>query len=179
MTVLTWQITADGDKMRFGNETNPEELDMFVRDLREHLEGTSATRSDTFLFRVAELADQLPTGRADPLALQKYEGEKRELVECLENDDADTLGALLEAADCVYYAVKIYFSEASVSRLALIKKFFAFTFRITEVSEISGFGIRQIMDACIIKYTLRARPGNPKNDELERAAVAHLVGFTR
>lgn len=96
--------------MRFGNETNPEELDQFVQALHEYFEGTktNATKRGPFLFRVAELADQLPTGRVDPLALQKYEGEKVELVECLENDD--TLGALLEAADCVYYAVKIYFS---------------------------------------------------------------------
>lgn len=40
--IQTWQITADGDKLRFGNETKPEELEKFVQALYNHLNGGQA-----------------------------------------------------------------------------------------------------------------------------------------
>lgn len=125
-----------------------------------------------FLQRVGELADQLPTGRVDPRAGKKFDKELVELQECLEKDDIP--GALLEAADCLYYAAKIYFNSPP-GGLAGLRAFFAFYETLAEIAEMSGFSQRTIMDACIIKYTLRSRPGNPKNHDEEVSAIRHLM----
>lgn len=125
-----------------------------------------------FLKRVGELADQLPTGRVDPRARQKLDKELDELLECLEKKD--TPGALLEAADCLYYAVKVYFTPPPGGKPG-IKAFFEFSESLDEIAETSGLSQRTVMDACIIKYTLRAQPGNPKNHENEVAAIRHLL----
>lgn len=130
-----------------------------------------ATRVE-FLRRVGELADKLPTGRVDARARQKLDKELEELLACLEG--RDTPGALLEAADCLYYAVKIYFNAPPAGREGLTA-FFGFGETLAEIAEMSGFSQRTIMDACIIKYTLRSRPGNPKNHDEEVSAIRHLM----
>lgn len=125
-----------------------------------------------FLKRIGELADKLPSGRRDARARQKLDKELEELLECLEAGDAP--GALLEAADCLYYAAKVYFNAPPAGRDGLVA-FFKFGNTLVEIAETSGFSQRAIMDACIIKYTLRAQPGNPKNHKNEVAAIRHLV----
>ena len=116
--------------------------------------------------QILELASQLPSGLNDPRSSQKLEAEKSELHEELAK--GDRVGALLEAGDCLYYIVKARYNK-QLSSFQTFCEAMKLTF-------VSGFTAKQISQACIAKYTLRARPGNPKNDREERAAVAHIIG---
>lgn len=111
------------------------------------------------------LAAKLPAGLNDQRALEKLKTERFELD--VELEHGDRIGALLECADCAYYCAKSL-------RNHLITKAEANDF-MRGVAAVSGFSNVQIEQAAITKYTLRARPGNPKNDVEERMAVAHLV----
>lgn len=115
--------------------------------------------------QILTLASQLPSGLNDPRARQKLEAEKCELREELAK--GDKVGALLEAGDCLYYIVKARHNK-QLSSFGVFIEAMKLTF-------VSGFTIEQIEKACIAKYTLRARPGNPKNDREERAAVDNLI----
>lgn len=99
---------------------------------------------------ILELAARLPSGIPDYRAVQKLSVEQEELKTAIVDDDH--LGALTELADVVYYAVKAIHAAASMC----------------------GMDVDAAMDMCIAKYRLRARPGNPKNDAEERAAVLQM-----
>ena len=115
--------------------------------------------------KLLELAARLPSGLNDPRALEKFHRERQELAEALAA--GDRIGALLEAGDCLYYTTKARYNKlADESEIARLN---------TDVIEMSGFPPEIIRAAAIAKYTLRARPGNPKDDAAERAAVAHLA----
>ena len=86
----------------------------------------------------------------DPHAVDKLAHEMQELTEALADDDE--IGAVLEAADVAYYACKAVQYAASLVNLS----------------------VAEVLDAAHAKYTLRARPGNPKDDTAERAAVKKL-----
>lgn len=111
------------------------------------------------------LAAKLPAGINDQRALEKFDREFCELQDELAK--ADRLGALLEAADCMYYAVKAEYVGLLESDEV--------SGRMAEVYRLSGFTPTQVYQAAIIKYTMRSRPGNPKDDKSERLAVEHLV----
>jgi hypothetical protein len=115
--------------------------------------------------KLLELAAYLPAGLNDPRAMDKFHHERQELAEALAA--GDRVGALLEAGDCLYYATKAQYNRLASAEEARVL--------MLEVSIASGFSIETIRAAAIAKYTLRARPGNPKDDAAERAAVAHLV----
>ena len=86
----------------------------------------------------------------DPHAVDKLAHEMQELTEALADDDE--IGAVLEAADVAYYACKAVQYAASLVNLT----------------------VADVMSAACAKYALRARPGNPKDDAAERAAVEEL-----
>lgn len=111
---------------------------------------------------IITLAAQLPTGLTDPRAVEKLHRERAELQEFL--DEGDIIGAILEAGDCVYYAAKALHNRLiTVNDAAVI---------VQTVAPLVGLDIGQVIGVAETKYALRARPGNPKDDAAERAAVA-------
>lgn len=101
--------------------------------------------------KVLTLAAQLPSGLPDAKAADKLIRERDEFRQAMAA--GDTIGALTELADRVYYACKEIHAAASES----------------------GLSVERAFEVCIAKYELRARPGNPKNDAVERAAIEELI----
>lgn len=97
------------------------------------------------------LASMLPSGLNDAQALDKLTAERDELVAAL--NDEDYVGALTEAADAVYYAAK----------------------HIEWVCHQVGVNLDNLMRVAAAKYSLRAVPGNPKDDAAERNAVVEAL----
>lgn len=124
---------------------------------------------DSFCQQFIKLAQRLPTGLVDPRAEEKFERELVELQAAIADDDK--IGALLEAGDCIYYACKIY-GNSEEEALDLENALG----RCQRVSDLlPQVAVQQLVIVGLIKYNLRARPGNPKNDVEERAAVARLL----
>lgn len=103
------------------------------------------------LHKILELAAQLPSGISDPDADYKLAVEMNELLAA---EDFDAI--LTEVADVVYYAAKAIHYAASVASVS----------------------VDTALRLAVAKYELRARPGNPKNDNEERAAcmAVYLAG---
>ena len=118
--------------------------------------------------KIISLAAQLPTGLRDPRALEKLRRERQELEECL--TAGDTLGAVLEAGDCAYYAVKALHNGLCGVDDAM--------HYIDAAGKLVGLRFSEVLAVAETKYTLRARKGNPKDDAAEREAVAALLGTT-
>ncbi len=123
---------------------------------------------------VANLANKLPTGITDPRALEKFLLELQEFEEFRGRGIFDKVGALLEAADCYYYAVKavMNFVLRPLEANAFMERVWG------DMPCVRGFSRELVREACIAKYTLRARPGNPKDDDQERIAVGALLGLS-
>lgn len=122
-----------------------------------------------FCQQFINLAQLLPTGLVDPRAEEKFERELVELQAAIAADDK--IGALLEAGDCIYYACKIY---ANSDEEALdIENALGRCQRVADL--LPQVAVQQLVIVGLIKYNMRARPGNPKNDAEERAAVARLL----
>ena len=100
---------------------------------------------------VLDLARQLPAGLPDERAIVKLSKEYDELQAALIGDDS--VGSLTEAADVVYYACKT----------------------IDLVAHQTGLTIDQVFALALAKYSLRARPGNPKDDAAERVACQEVL----
>lgn len=96
---------------------------------------------------IIDLAAKLPSGLNDSNAAEKLLKERGELVEALDEDDE--VGALLEAGDAVYYVCK----------------------HLQYISSLVNVSIDDMFEICRMKYELRARPGNPKDDYKEREAI--------
>lgn len=95
---------------------------------------------------IISLAALLPSGINDSKAASKMLAEQQELQEALAAGDLD--GALTEAADAAYYAAKhLQWAAAQV-----------------------GLDVPGLLKVTEAKYSLRAQPGNPKDDAAERAA---------
>jgi|GEM_PF-812743 len=101
---------------------------------------------------VLALAAKLPAGLPDTGAIDKLQHERGELQVAL--IEGDRSGTLTEVADVAYYAIKAIHEAASAA----------------------GLTVEQALAVCEAKYRLRARPGNPKDDEAERAAVLAALG---
>ena len=104
--------------------------------------------------QIISLAEKLPSGIPDPDAPEKLVAEMCELADAI--SAADLEGALTEAADIGYYAVKCL-------HLAV--------YRINDMSGSGGLTPEGVLSLTVAKYVLRARPGNPKDDGAERKAV--------
>lgn len=108
------------------------------------------------LNEILSLAAQLPSGLNDPAAADKLLAERDELIQALRTDDY--AGALTEAADAAYYAAK----------------------HLDWVARQLGLSVDDVLRLALAKYSLRAQPGNPKDDAAERAAcldVWQAAGF--
>jgi len=116
--------------------------------------------NEPLISEILSLSAQLPTGLTDAKALEKYHREKEELHEAMAE-------ALLEAADCAYYAIKAWHNGLvdEAQREAMIKA----------AADTVGVTPWLVMKAAIAKYTLRARPGNPKDKVAERMAASELL----
>ena len=100
---------------------------------------------------ILSLAAKLPSGLNDARSAIKLLDEQDELIEALKK--GDRVGALTEAADAAYYAAK----------------------HLEWVSRQVGLSVDGVLALAVAKYSLRAAPGNPKNDEVERQAVLAVV----
>lgn len=100
---------------------------------------------------VLDLAAKLPSGLNDAKAAEKLLAERDELLEALAN--GDHVGALTEAADAAYYAAK----------------------HLDWVAKQLGLEVDDLFRLAVAKYSLRAQPGNPKNDMAERKAVVKSI----
>lgn len=114
---------------------------------------------------IVKLAKKLPTGLEDPKSATKMFNETTELR--AELIKGDMLGALLESADVLYYGVKAVCN--GLLHYKTVENHIGYIFHIT------GYWSDLVILACIYKYALRARPGNPKNDAEEREAVRWLL----
>lgn len=101
--------------------------------------------------QVLGLAACLPSGLPDHNAADKLIKERDEFRQALEA--GDTIGALTELADRIYCACKEIHAAAYESELT----------------------INQAFSVCIAKYSLRAHPGNPKDDITERIACINSI----
>ena len=122
-------------------------------------------RAARWIHDLLALADKLPTGRRDPRALAKLAREREELAEALAK--GDRLGAVLEAGDVAYYAAKCV-ANGLLSREEAEAE-------VTQAAGAVGLTFKEVIKAAKAKFGLRARPGNPKNDAEERAAVAKVL----
>lgn len=111
------------------------------------------------------LADRLPTGRRDPQAGHKLTRERQELEEAL--GQGDRLGAVLEAGDVAYYAAKCVANGLLTETEARVVVEFA--------ANKVELPTSVVIEVAVVKMSLRARPGNPKDDAAERAAVRELI----
>lgn len=100
---------------------------------------------------ILDLAARLPSGLNDLRSAEKMLAERQELIDAL--DANDYIGALTEGADAVYYAVK----------------------HLDWTARQLGVSIEVLFAIAEAKYALRARPGNPKDDQAERAACSACV----
>ena len=87
----------------------------------------------------------------DPKAADKLVGERDELLEALALGDVQ--GALTEAADAAYYVAK----------------------HLDYVASLLQTDVPTLFRLAAAKYSLRARPGNPKDDLAERAACWAVI----
>ena len=108
--------------------------------------------------KIVDVASKLPTGLVDPKAAQKMGVETLELKAALKS--GDRLAAIMEAGDVCYYAIKSWAN-------GLIDA----TYRdeiISDIARIVGLSVSTLLSCVIAKMSLRAIPGNPKNDKAER-----------
>lgn len=117
--------------------------------------------------RILEVASKLPTGLIDPNSLMKMGREQEELIECIAN--SDLLGAIMEAADVMYYAHKAAHNGLCSERER--------DQAITVAARSVILTVDQLEQALVAKYGLRALPGNPKDDAKERVAVLSALKF--
>lgn len=103
------------------------------------------------IHEILALAAQLPSGLDDPRSAEKLVAERQELVDALAAGDYP--GAITEGADAVYYAAK----------------------HLDWVARRLGVTVDQLFQVAVAKYSLRAQPGNPKNDAAERAACMEAL----
>ena len=124
------------------------------------------------VMRVLAWASALPIPLPDPKAARKLAAELVEFDEAMRG--ADYLGAVTELADVVYYAVKIIYAIITTPEMvnALVHQMQI----IEQRAEQLGLSVEQAFDVCDAKYSLRAAPGNPKDDAAERAAVLRVGG---
>jgi len=105
----------------------------------------------TTISDVVDLAAKLPSGLNDPKAADKLVAERDELLEAVV--EGDRIGALTEGADAVYYAAK----------------------HLDYVANLLNLSLNDLFEISKAKYNLRARHGNPKDDQEERAAVEGVI----
>ena len=113
--------------------------------------------------KLLRLADRLPSGRVDPRSREKLSREWEELFAAGE----DRLGAILEAGDVAYYAAKCTATWHLNPGEAWAQ--------VVSAAVLVGVSPLAVLVAAETKYSLRARHGNPKNDEEEREAVARAL----
>lgn len=115
-------------------------------------------KENAWVRELLDLAAELPSGLNDSYASEKMALERYEFEAALAA--SDYAGALTEAADAAYYAVK---------HLDWIAR---------QLSAHSGAEVTvdTVMQLALAKYALRSQPGNPKDDAAERAACLEVVG---
>jgi hypothetical protein len=119
---------------------------------------------ETLINEILELAEQLPTGLRDPESVTKLNREQVELQEALQL--GDKLGAVMEAVDCAYYAVK-----AEWNSLMTKEQRDSIIFSVATDVDLP---VPILLNCVIAKYTFRVQ-SQAKDDETERRIVAQHV----
>jgi hypothetical protein len=125
--------------------------------------------------KIAALAEKLPSGLVDPSCMTKFYAEVDELGEALtyidyhghRDDSSEFVNVAMEAGDCAYYAIKAFktgFFNEELMDLAL-----------EIISALVPLNKDEVLDCCIAKMSLRAEPGNPKDDAAEHRAVKAIL----
>lgn len=134
------------------------------------IKGESQITYDVYVDEILDLARQSPTGWEHglnrPDALDRANEECRtEFLPAL--DAGDWLGAVLEAADELYYlALARHGDQIDAKGLAR---------RIAARADALGLEERQIYRAAVAKFTCRYRIAGTKYDAFERAVVGLLL----
>ena len=121
--------------------------------------------SSSNLQKLLSLTGQLPTGLADPRALDKLAREIEELRQAILADDY--LGTILEAADVAYYATKAAANDLMSPS--------ARDLSIARAASLVGLDVDALLACAVAKMGLRAIPGSLKDDDAERAAVQAIL----
>jgi hypothetical protein len=152
-------------RLEFGREYSAAEVEQIGVDylLIRHDNAIDHRR----IGQILSLAAQLPTGLADPQALEKLGVEIEELEREQTHGDDHRLDIIAEASDCVYYAIKACAN-------GLVRETWRDGFIETTAGAV-GVSASALLDCAIAKYTLRARPGNPKDPGAERAAIGRVA----
>ena len=106
---------------------------------------------------VLDIANQLPTGLEDEKALEKLVFEMDELAEALGHESQ--IEAVMEAADCVYYAIKAKTNQLITSQ-EQIEQFKVFSY-------LSGVSIDLLLKTIIAKYGQRISGGKDHQKEVQ------------
>ena len=114
------------------------------------------------MLQLIELAKRLPSGIPDPLALTKIAREAAEL-----HAAASRIDKVTEGCDIVYYAAKAWASDLMTLQQAM--QYLGHVAWFLNMNEVA------VTECALIKYSLRAAPGNPKRPDVERAAVAAFL----
>lgn len=116
------------------------------------------------------LAEQLPTGRKDPRALEKLAAEIQEQLA-----ETDPVAKAMEGADVMYYAAKAVWNGLMTEEVAYATALDAATR--------SNLNFWKLFEIAVAKYRLRSRPGNPKDHQAEyqacAAALSAISGFQK
>jgi len=114
---------------------------------------------------LTSLAMCLPVGPYDPQATAKYHREREEFFQALEAGDG--IGSLLELGDVCYYLAKlIYMRRITEDEARSLME---------DLAICLGCTFEDALAIALVKYTLRARPGNPKDDKEERAMIQKIM----
>jgi hypothetical protein len=117
----------------------------------------------TIINLVQRLAPQMRTGLIDPASMEKLHAESDELTAAL--DAGDQIGALMEAADCCYYAGKAYWNSLLWLDGTMEQ--------INHAVYVSRWTLPLVILALETKYECRIAHG--KDDAGERAAVEAAI----
>ena len=107
------------------------------------------------ILEILGLADELKTGLPDPSSFAKVKREFQEFVEALEVGQIEHVAE--EAVDMTYYMIKTLHLLATML----------------------GIDVTGLLRLTALKYSMRAREGNPKRKAEERAALRVLLDEER
>lgn len=110
---------------------------------------------------LGDIAEQLPTGRKDPRALEKLAAEIQEQLA-----ETDPVARAMEGADVMYYAAKAVLNGLMTEEVAYETAL--------EAAARSNLNLEKLLEIALTKYQLRSRPGNPKDHQVEYEACADV-----
>jgi len=116
-----------------------------------------------FYDEVIKLAERLPTGAHDPNAMNRMYDE---LYEASQEIDG-SIAQLIEYLDVLYYLCKAHYTGLIAWEL--------FDVLVGVVVKLAHYNYPELFTLLIVKYEMRAQPGNPKNKRAEYKEVFDAI----